>query len=437
MTKKSTILIGSGILILSIFSYFIFDTSSVGSTQLLATVKKGEFISDIVTTGEMKAKNSVEITGPSKLRSYRIWQVTIQDMIDEGTFVQKGQYIAKLDPSELTNKISETQIELEKVQSKFIQTQLDTTLQMRESRDKLINMEYEVEEKQLILDQSQYEPPAKIKQAEIELAKSKRTLSQAKENYLIKGRQNNAKMDEISASLRKQQLEMKGMEELLSEFTIIAPEDGMLIYYKSWNGVVKTGSQIQAWNPIVATLPDLSVMLSETYVNEVDIRKINVGQSVEISLDAFPEKKLNGKVIKVANVGEQRPNSDAKVFQVSIEVQEQDDLIKPAMTTSNKIITQSLDDALFIPLECLNTHNDSITYVYKKNNLGFVKQEVEIGIANTNEVIVLKGLDKGDKLYLSTIQELDEESVQLLPELDGKRSNQKKEQPQQKEISSK
>lgn len=435
MIKKPILLAGAGLLAILFVSYLIFGGSTEADSTLIATVKQGQFVSDITTTGELKAKNSVEIIGPSKLRAYRIWQVTVQDMIDEGTFVKKGQYIAKLDPSELTNKISETQLELEKVESKYIQTQLDTTLQMRESRDELINMEYDVEEKQLILDQSQYEPPAKIKQAEIELAKSKRKLSQAKENYLIKKKQNGAKMAEIWASLRKQQNELKGMEDLRAEFTITAPEDGMLIYYKSWDGVIKTGSQIRAWNPIVATLPDLSVMLSETYVNEVDIRKVKKGQQVEIGLDAFPDKRLKGKVIKVANVGEQRPNSDAKVFQVGIEIEEKDALIKPAMTTSNKIITETIEDALFIPLECLNVEDDSITFVYKKSGLSFVKQEVIPGSANTNEVIIEAGLSQGDQLYLSVLDELNDEAVLLLPEMDGKRRQ--KDEPTSRETAAK
>jgi len=353
---------------------------------------------------------------------YRIWQVTVQDMIDEGTYVKKGQFIARLDPSEITNKINEAQIEFDKIQSQFIQIQLDTTLQMRESRDELINMKYDVEEKQLILDQSKFEPPATIKRSEIDLKKAKRTLTQATENYKIKRRQNVAKMDEVSATLRKQRLKLVGMQELLSEFTITAPEDGMLIYYKTWNGVVKTGSQIQAWNPVVATLPDLSVMLSQTYVNEVDIRKIKKGQNVEIGLDAFPDKKLTGKVIKVANVGEQRPNSDAKVFQVSIEIDGTDDLIKPAMTTSNRIITETVDESLYIPLECLNSQYDSITYVYKKNKLNTIKQEVKLGSSNNNEVIVLAGLEEGDGVFLMRIENMDDDEVVLLPEMNGLRN---------------
>ena len=65
-------------------------------------------------------------------------------------------------------------------------------------------------------------------------------------------------------------------------FTIKAPAPGMVIYVKEWNGKKKTaGSQVNAWDPTVATLPDLTQMESITYVNEIDVRKISVGQTVQ------------------------------------------------------------------------------------------------------------------------------------------------------------
>ena len=128
-------------------------------------------------------------------------------------------------------------------------------------------------------------------------------------------------MQEVSANLRKEQKYLVALSNVMQEFTIIAPEDGMLIYRKGWDGKpMKEGSTISSWDPVVATLPDLSIMISKTYINEVDVRKIKNGQAVELGLDAFPDKQLTGKVIKVANVGEQRPNSDAKVFQVNIQI---------------------------------------------------------------------------------------------------------------------
>src|SRR5690606_8316611 len=217
-----------------------------------------------------------------------------------------------------------------------------TTLQMRQSRDELINLKYAYEEKQIILDQSKYEPPATIKQNEINFDKAVRAYEQAQENYKIKKRQNIEKMREVSAELRKVSNEYDAMTKVLEAFNVVAPEDGMVIYQKGWDGkAIKAGSQISMWEPTVATLPDLTKMMSKTYVNEVDVRKVAVGQKVEIGLDAYPEKKLKGVVIRVANVGEQRPNSDAKVFEVAVEIDGTDPTLRPSMTTSNKIIAKT------------------------------------------------------------------------------------------------
>ncbi len=395
---------------------------------ITAEVRKGEFLVDITTTGELEAKNSVQILGPQGTRNYRIWNMTIQDIIDEGSIVKKGDFVASLDPSELTNNIKDAQLELEKIESQFIQTKLDTTLEMRQSRDELINLAYAVDEKQLVLDQSQYEPPATVRQAEIDLDKAKRALEQARENYKIKRKQNVAKMQEVSLNRQKSERTLEGMQELVKSFRIKAPEDGMLIYKKDWNGrPVKKGSQISAWDPVVATLPDLSSMLSVTYVNEVDIRRIAAGQRVIIGLDAFPEKEYSGTVLRVANVGEQRPNSDSKVFRVTIVLEEQDEMLRPAMTTSNRIITEAVQEVLHIPLECLFNANDSITYVYRKGAIGIEKREVMLGQSNRNRVVVQAGLEQGDIVYMSDMGDRAKGEIALLPQMDGRRSGDRRE----------
>lgn len=422
MLKNKRIIIIAGAVFLTILAFALTSNSSEANEDIIIEVEQGKFVVDIMTSGALDAKNSVPIKGPGGLRNYRIWNVTIQDIIDEGTLVKKGQYVARLDPSELTGKIKDAQLALDQQQSQFTQTRLDTTLTMRQSRDELVNLEYAVREKQLTLDQSQFEPPATIQKAEIELEKAKRAYSQAKENYQIKKQQNAAKMRQAAAELNKENNELEGLTALSREFVVTAPEDGMLIYKRNYDGKpVKEGSQISGWDPIVATLPDLSKMISKTYVNEVDIRKVKPGQNVEISFDAFPDKNLKGRVTKVANVGEQRPNSDAKVFEVEIEVFGTDPLLKPGMTTSNKIITKSIEDAIFVPLESLHSQFDSITYVFKKEGASTTKQEVMIGDANAEYVQILGGLEVGDRIALSSISGMENKTVALLPEMNGKR----------------
>lgn len=420
---KKNIIIGAGVLVVLLVAFFfIRGNRKIDPSDILSEVKHGEFKVEIETTGELEAKNSVKILGPAQLRSFQIWQVTVQSIIDEGTVVKKGDWIATLDRSQFQEKFNARQIELEKANSKFVQTQLDTTLQMRQSRDELINLKYAVEEKQIVLDQSKFEPPATIKQSEINLEKAGRAYEQALENYKIKKNQNIEKMREVSAELRKVQNEMNSMDKVMALFNVTAPEDGMVIYQKGWDGkAIKAGSQLEMWEPTVATLPDLTKMLSKTYVNEVDVRKIKAGQKVQVGLDAFPDKKLSGSVTRVANVGEQRPNSDAKVFEVMVEIEGTDPDLRPSMTTSNKILAQAMDSVLFISLEALHSENDTIVYVFKKYGLDIIKQEVLVGETNTNDAVIKLGLNAGDRIYLSVPGGQDDTDVSLLKELNGKR----------------
>jgi HlyD family secretion protein len=420
---KRKILLGMSALVVVLIAYF-FINGKDGSeaSSILSSVKKGQFKVEIETTGELEAKNSVKILGPQALRNFQIWEVTIQDIISEGTVVKKGDWVATLDRSNFQTKYASKLIELDKANSKFNQTQLDTTLQMRQSRNELINLGYSAEETKIVLDQSKFEPPATIKQAEINLEKARRAYDQALENNKIKKKQNIEKMREVSAELRKVQSEYDGMTKVLESFNVLAPEDGMVIYQKGWDGKpIKAGSQIQMWEPTVATLPDLTKMQSKTYVNEVDVRKVKVGQQVDIGLDAYPDKKLTGIVTKVANVGEQRPNSDAKVFEVSVEINGTDPTLRPSMTTSNKIIASVVEDALFIPLESLHSQHDSITYVFVKDGLKTVKKEVIIGETNANDAIVLGGLAVDERIFLSIPTGLEDQAIELLPQLNGKR----------------
>jgi HlyD family secretion protein len=420
---KRNLILGAGVVVVLLITYFIVKGNKAGDAgDIVATVRKGPFKVEIETTGELEAKNSVKILANTSIRDFDIWNVTINSIVDEGTMVKKGDWVASLDPSQLQTKFNQIQINLEKANSKYTQTQLDTTLQMRQSRDDLINLRYAADEKRIILDQSKFEPPATIKQAEINLDKAVRAYEQALENYKVKKEQNIEKMREVAAELRDVKNDYDGMVKLLASFNILAPEEGMVIYRKGWDGKpIKGGSQIGLWDPTVATLPDLTKMMSKTYVNEVDVRKVKVGQKVQVGLDAFPEKKLTGAVSRIANVGEQRPNSDAKVFEVSIEIEGSDLTLRPAMTTANKILVSIKDNSLFIPLECLHSHFDTITYVYKKAGINTVKQEVIVGETNANDAIIVKGLDADDRVYLSVPKGLEDNDFNLLPELDGKR----------------
>jgi len=149
---------------------------------------------------------------------------------------------------------------------------------------------------------------------------------------------------------------------------------------------------------------------------------VKPGQKVKVGLDAYPDKRLTGEVIKVANVGQQNPNSDAKVFEVTVRVNESDPSLRPAMTTSNNIVVQELDSAVFVPLEAIHSRNDSIQYVVLADGSS---QEIEMGITNSNEAVVLQGLTGNEKVYLSLPEGTGESKINMLSSLNGKRNKER------------
>jgi len=416
MKKRNTIILISIVAVLTlIFLIQKFTNRTTESAEIFAEVKKGIFRLEVTTSGELDAKNSVEIMGPDGLRRAQIWQVKINDIVDEGTVVEKGGYIATLDQSEIGDKIQQKDTDLKQTMSQYTQARLDTALELRKARDELINLKFDIEEKEIILNQSQFEPPAEIKKAEINLEKSRRTYQQAVENYKLQKEKSVAKVDEAAAKMMDDQNQLNFLNKLAQEFTVIAPEQGMVIYKRDWRGQKQgVGATVEPWDPVVAKLPDLSKMVSRTYINEVDINTVKLDQKVEIGLDAFPEKKLTGNVIEVANVGEQKPNSDAKVFQLLIEVHESDTTLRPGMTTSNTIIAGEIPDVLYIPVESLHTQGDSISFVYKKNGMSTIKQEVVTGQSNADEVVILQGLNEKDVVYLSDPESIEGKPIERL-----------------------
>ncbi|MFA6400727.1 MAG: efflux RND transporter periplasmic adaptor subunit [Salinivirgaceae bacterium] len=411
--KKKLWIIASALVLLLLLLVIFGSSKEKKEVIVEVPVKSGVFKIEVNTTGELQAERSEKILGPSGLRKIRVWNVKISKLIPEGTIVDSGDWVATLDKTEASEQLKNLESELEVAQTRFTTTRLDTTLELRGLRDNLINLKYGLEEAQIKLEQSKFEPPATIRQEEINLSKANRTYEQALETYKVKIEQANARMQEVQIKLDDAMRRQESVLKVLEEFDIVAPKSGMVIYRRGWQGVkIKEGDQIDAWDPTVAELPDMSSMISKTYVNEIDISKVVNGQKVAVGVDAFPELRFTGEVISVANIGEQLPTGDAKVFEVFIKVQGSDTLLKPAMTTSNSILIANYDSTLFLPIEAV-FGNDSINWVFMKTGLSEIRKQVITGASNDNEIIIKNGLKVGETVLLSIPENA--EKLELIP----------------------
>jgi RND family efflux transporter MFP subunit len=406
----------AGVLVVgATLAWYFTPAAAADKDALVARVKRGDFKVTVTTAGELRAKKFVQVQGPLNMQQADVYQTKIATLVAEGTVVKEGDVVADLDRAGIAAKLAEVSLNLQKADAQYTGAQLDSALNLSKAREEMRTLEFAMEEKRLAKEQAVYEAPTIKRQAEIDYEKATRALAQAKIDYVTKTNQAIAKMREIGADVERQRNKLKIIQDVMSSFSIKAPAPGMVIYVKEWNGKKKSvGSQVSAWDPTVATLPDLSLMESITYVNEIDVRKLGVGQRVKVALDADPSKQLTGKVTAVANVGEQRPNADAKVFEVKIVVEQADTTLRPGMTTANAIETYAIKNALFVPLEAV-TSEGSIPFVYKRDGGGVVKQEIETGAMNDNEIVVARGLAEGDRVLMAPPANKDHIELVRLP----------------------
>jgi multidrug efflux pump subunit AcrA (membrane-fusion protein) len=399
------------------------------TNEFYTKVQKGKFEISIISAGELLAEKSVDIKGPEIAmgRDIRFFNIKIQDLIPEGTLVKEGDYIATLDRTDLNNSLKDAQDLLTTRQTNLDMKLLDSAVVLNDLRDGIKNQRFIVQEAAMTLHNSKYEPPTTIRQAEIELDKSQRSLEQLQRSYTQILAQNKTDIINQNYWVNKVSRRVKDIEEVLSEFTVKAPAPGMVIYKREWSGNKrKVGSMIDPFDRVVATLPDLTSMLSKTYVNEIDVSKMKIGQNVNITIDAFPKKMYTGTVSFVANVGEKLLNSDDKVFEVQIKVAGSDLALRPSMTTGNKIIVSTMKDAIYIPVECVQAGVDSIPFVYTKKG---IKQIVLLGESNEKYVLIEKGLDAGTLLYLNNPENPEKfrlegkELIQIIKEREKARNN--------------
>jgi hypothetical protein len=430
--KRKIVLTAAIVAALLLAAFFLLQGNKSESLTISTEVERGPFEVLVLSSGQLEAQNSENIVVPSNLRDrdIRIFEIKITDLVEEGTVVDSGDYVATLDQKAVEEVLNTAIEELEQAENAFQDAKMDSNLTLSNYRDQIINAREEVEAQQIVLDESVYESPSVIRKAEMDLDRAKRKLNQEIQGYELKERQAISKVERAKIEVRQKSNRVDKLQDVYSSLEITAPKSGMVIYGKDrMREKIKVGSTVSPWMPTIATLPDLSSMLSITYVNEIDISRVRLGQKVKIGVDAIPEKSLEGEVVSVANIGQPMPKSDAKVFEVKIRVFGDVDGLKPAMTTSNIIETSTLNDTLFIPAEAV-FENDSMQFVYLDNG-DISKQIIDLGDQNENYVLIRKGLEEGDKVLLNkpeNSEELAFEGMDIYEEIKARKAREAEEE---------
>ncbi len=144
---------------------------------------------------------------------------------------------------------------------------------------------------------------------------------------------------------------------------------------------------------------DLSHLLVDVQVSEVDINSVAVGQPVVVTFDAVLGREYHGQVVEVSQVGTSVQN--VVNFKVTVELTDPDADVKPGMTASVTVTIQSLDNVLLVPNRAVHLVNGQrVVYVLRNGQLFEIP--VTLGASdNTNSEVVSGDLSAGDVLVLN------------------------------------
>jgi RND family efflux transporter MFP subunit len=207
---------------------------------------------------------------------------------------------------------------------------------------------------------------------------------------------NEKQITRLELQVQQAQIQHRQAIEELSEAILAAPFTGYVADIK-----VQDSERLSLGN-IVLTLVDDSKHFIELSVDEIDIGVIDVDQSVNISLDAYPEAILKGRVDRIAPESIELAGLTSYEVRVAIS-NSQDVALYEGMTASVNILTDQLEDVLVIPNWAIRADEESgQTYCYKMIEGSPVQTPIETGERNETQTVILSGLNEGDTVALLT-----------------------------------
>ncbi len=396
--KKNRYLTLTGIVVFILIFIFIIGESGTAVENIPTyKLKRDNFLITITESGEMSAKNSISISAPQVRGGLKIIY-----LVPEGSYIKPGDLVAKFDPTEAIIKLKDAEAQLEIALSNRDKLVANQKAEMAKTESDLKSAELSYELSKLNLEQMKFEAEAKRREAQLQHEKNELSYKQTKQGYESKKIIQQSELNNIEVEIRQKRNELEKAKREVNSLTLSAESEGLVVYGVNWsNQGRKFQVGDQAWGGQgIINLPDLSSMESKTSVNEVDVSKIKVGQKVIVTLDAYQDSSFTGTIYQVARLGKEKPgNSNIKIFEINVDIEGTSGLLKPGMTTSNKIIINEVPDTLFIPQEAVFQEED-IFICYVENGSGFDKVEVTLGEKSEDYIIVTSGIKDGDVVAL-------------------------------------
>lgn len=376
----------------------VFSCSSTSTGNM--RIQRGYFKATLTESGELQAVNSRMINMPDY--NPRYGEAKILDMQDEGTQVKKGEYVAQIDTSNVVRILKETVSNLAIAQADYNKLQIEQESAMRQLESDLRSAKAALALAIVDTESVLFEPKSKRERSRLEYQKYVIDVSKLESKLKYTKQIQREDKTILEAKIKNNIREIKNARQTIDRFTITAPADGMIEYRRRGRSrrKVSIGEEFWPGEPIIG-LPDLSRMKAATMINETDIEKIEIGQSVSVRLDAFPQQAFPGKIVTISRMCryKDRDNKDIKVFDVEVMLEGTNIILRPGMTVSCEITIAEFEDVFYIPVEYVQETADGYHINVKR---GSQEKEIKVflGPRNAKEVVIYGDLLQNDRITL-------------------------------------
>ncbi len=370
----------------------------------LEAVGTRDLVAAVTASGRIEAKTQVEVSADI---TGRITEIAVQ----EGDLVRKGQFLLQIDPSQYLSIVQRLEGQVASAEASLAQARTNRD-QARRTRDR--NLEIQRVNAELIAREAVEQAVQSFEVAEANLLAAQAGVDQAR-----------AALAEARSNLAKTRL--------------VSPIDGRVVRLAVEEGEVAVPGTFSRETGLLMTIADLSVVLAKVQVDETDVVRLALEDSVAVTIDAFPDTAFVGRVSKISNSAKLSTTGAASGgatdravdFEVEVTLVNPPRDIRPDLSATARIVTDTRDEALAIPIIALTVreHEDVPNEVKagagapvgdapadpkkkKKEREGvFVVRggvatfhPVRVGIAGEEHFEVLDGLKAGDSVVAGPYQ---------------------------------
>jgi HlyD family secretion protein len=343
----------------------------------LAGVERGDIARSVVATGKIEPLTKVEVKSKASGIVEKIY-------LDAGDKVKTGQVLAELDKEQLHASVAESRANLEAAEAAYQKNLVDA-----EGPD-VPFLKNDVDRAHDL-----------YKQGLIAL----NVMQDAEKSYQLGlNRQSSAvrSAQMTKAQVAQAKAALDNAEENLRYSTITSPMNGVVLSKDvevgdAVSSILVLGSQAT----LVMTLGDTSEVYVRGKVDEADIGKVYLGQTARIVVESFKDKKFEGRVTKIAPLGQEKDN--VTTFEVRVSIQNSSGELRANMSANAEIILEEKKSVLLIPEGAVifdKDKNATVEIADPKGPEGRTKLAVKLGITNGVKAEVLSGLNEGQKVIL-------------------------------------